>query len=92
MNLETSPITTQHLPQEEILIHKTLKEKYIIGTCSKTIVEAHQEEKPRISLNHPCQYEESKHQGVEYLENHQYVGPIESWFQTIVSTPYSLIN
>ena len=25
------------------------------------------------------------------LENHEYVGPIESWFQTISITPHSII-
>ena len=94
MNPETSPITTQHLPQEETLIHKTLEKQSIIGTCLKTVVEAHKEENPIFSLNHHCQSKERNLQVMEdlyKLENHEYVGPIESWFQTIVSTPHSLI-
>lgn len=97
MKLETSYITTQYLPREETLIHKPLEEKYAIRTCSKTVVEAHeqyQEKNPRIFLNHSYQSEESKHQVVEdlyKLENHEYVGPIEAWFQTIVGTHHSLI-
>lgn len=94
VNLETPPITTQHLPREETLIHKPLERQSMIGTCSKTVVEAHKEENPRVSLNHPFQSEERKLQALEglyKLENHEYVCPIESWFQTIVSTTHSLI-
>jgi len=66
----------------------------MIGTCSETIVETHKEENPRVSLNHPCQSKERNLQAMEdlyKLENHEYVHPIESWFQTFVSTPHSLI-
>ena len=94
MNLETSLFTTQHLPQEETLIHKTLEKQSMIGTCLETIVETHKEENPRVSLNHPCQYKERNLQAMEdlyKLENHEYVCPIESWFQTVFSTPHSLI-
>ena len=66
----------------------------MIGICSKIVVESHKEENPRVSLNHPSQSEERNIQAMEdlyKLENHEYVCPIESWFQTIVSTPYSLI-
>ena len=42
----------------------------------------------------PLCLQESDYQTVEYLhklENHKYVDPIESWFQTIVNTPHSFI-
>lgn len=58
MNLETSPIITQHLPREETLIHKPLEKKSMIGTCLETVVESRKEENLRVSLNHHCQSKE----------------------------------
>ena len=53
MNLETSPITTEHSPQEDI-IQRAQEEQYFNGTCSKNVVET---QNPRISLSHSCQFE-----------------------------------
>ena len=76
VNLETSPITMQHLPWEDTLIHKPLEKQSMIGTCSETIVESHKAENPRVFLNHPCQSKERNLQAVEdlyKLENHECV-------------------
>ena len=53
MNLETSPITTEHSSQEDI-IQRTQEEQSFIGTCSENVVGT---QNPRISLNHSCQFE-----------------------------------
>ena len=55
MNLETSPITTKHSPQEGV-IQITREEQYFIGTCSKNVVET---QNPIISLNHSCKFEKN---------------------------------
>lgn len=52
MNLETSPITTEHLPWE-VIIQRPPEEKYFIGICSQNVVE---DQNLRISLNHSCQF------------------------------------
>ena len=53
MNLETSPITIEHSPREDV-IQSPREEQYFIGTCSENVVK---NQNPRISLNHSCQFE-----------------------------------